>query len=736
MRSKSSPSSSLSDGIPLSKPSPQNNLAFFSSSSSLISHQKQTCEQLALNVSDPQSDRKRAISPTIKITKGKEDTSETRSKEKNIEEKEKSKENRTLDISIRPKVRRAASTTALTEPDTSQSHTRKPTESPSLPVIEIKKSTKSSPEGKATDRELSCTEQTDAAKQTLANRAYLVKSRSTSNLAGQHDKDKRLSGELTVKTTTLTNEKNKRTSLTVPLPMFRPSEQQNNASSSDTSSLSLHSSTILKVNTEVNVSQTKKMVRRQSDRTIKNNTTNEEAASNSTKSESKEKISKGEQTKTKLKQFFGNIPFFGKLRKEFKSNFRQLKFEEHSDSSLPSSDKSLSAREPVVSSSNNSLPRDVRGNDKNLKPQRQKRQLLRSPSSSILKKHSNDLLIDSESTAIPSNTKKTLKQGPEQMKLKTAHDLESDTSQETNSKDEVKRQSFRKSLSLQNLKNIITRKPKSSITHGAETESNSLQDKTHENSASPAAFKVPIFGTPLKLLYSQDGGVPKFVVRCVEYIEEHGTELEGIFRVSVGATEQQEAKNSIECGNFNFTNLDPLAVAFMLKNFFAELPEPLFTFKLFSKFVDCSIDCSDRKEILKRVRPLLDELPLAHVDTMNYLFNFLHRFSAHSAKTRMDKRNLAIVFAPSLLRPQVTTLENANKVASSFLVVEAMLENPKSLFDKEPTLPKSGTVNSLPPPTAPLPPPLVLGTPSSESPLSAIPQNPLSNISGSPSSSN
>jgi hypothetical protein len=41
MRTKSSPSSSLSDGIPLSKPSPQNNLAFFSSSSSLISHQKQ-----------------------------------------------------------------------------------------------------------------------------------------------------------------------------------------------------------------------------------------------------------------------------------------------------------------------------------------------------------------------------------------------------------------------------------------------------------------------------------------------------------------------------------------------------------------------------------------------------------------------------------------------------------------------------------------------------------------------
>jgi hypothetical protein len=51
-------------------------------------------------------------------------------------------------------------------------------------------------------------------------------------------------------------------------------------------------------------------------------------------------------------------------------------------------------------------------------------------------------------------------------------------------------------------------------------------------------------------------------------------------------------------------------------------------------------------------------------------------------------RNLAIVFAPSLLRPHVTTLQNADKIASSFLVIETMIDEPKSFFENEPKLPE------------------------------------------------
>jgi hypothetical protein len=61
-------------------------------------------------------------------------------------------------------------------------------------------------------------------------------------------------------------------------------------------------------------------------------------------------------------------------------------------------------------------------------------------------------------------------------------------------------------------------------------------------------------------------------------------------------------------------------------------------FSLSHLIFGCSATNNNRDEIIKRIRSLLQELPVSHIDTMNYLFNFLHRFSAHSVKTLMDKR--------------------------------------------------------------------------------------------------
>jgi hypothetical protein len=90
-------------------------------------------------------------------------------------------------------------------------------------------------------------------------------------------------------------------------------------------------------------------------------------------------------------------------------------------------------------------------------------------------------------------------------------------------------------------------------------------------------------------------------------------------------------------------------------------------------------------------------------------------------------RNLVIVFAPSLLRPQVTTLQNVDKIASSFLVIEAMIDNPKFLFESEPKLPedkeKIETSTSSSPSTIsllPLSQPTSSTSQSSDSPLSEL----------------
>lgn len=91
-------------------------------------------------------------------------------------------------------------------------------------------------------------------------------------------------------------------------------------------------------------------------------------------------------------------------------------------------------------------------------------------------------------------------------------------------------------------------------------------------------------------------------------------------------------------------------LANILKYFFRELPEPLIPPGVFQETIlRCLlIECSEEHKVsvIQMVCLLLSS---AHLNTLIYFMQFLNEISRHSDSNKMTVKNLAIVFAPSLM---------------------------------------------------------------------------------------
>jgi hypothetical protein len=103
--------------------------------------------------------------------------------------------------------------------------------------------------------------------------------------------------------------------------------------------------------------------------------------------------------------------------------------------------------------------------------------------------------------------------------------------------------------------------------------------------------------------------------------------------------------------------VDVHVVSGLLKQFIRELPEPLLTFELYETFVLAS-NVENTEERVLYIRKILKSLPTGNRVFLTYLIKFLSMVAAKADKNHMHAKNLAIVFAPSLLRPEVETMDS------------------------------------------------------------------------------
>uniref|UniRef100_A0A667HG41 Rho GTPase activating protein 22 n=1 Tax=Lynx canadensis TaxID=61383 RepID=A0A667HG41_LYNCA len=162
---------------------------------------------------------------------------------------------------------------------------------------------------------------------------------------------------------------------------------------------------------------------------------------------------------------------------------------------------------------------------------------------------------------------------------------------------------------------------------------------------------------------------PLLVEQCVDFIRERGLTEEGLFRMPGQANLVRDLQDSFDCGEkplFDSTT-DVHTVASLLKLYLRELPEPVVPFARYEDFLSCAqLLTKDEGEGTLELAKQVSSLPLANYNLLRYICKFLDEVQSHSNVNKMSVQNLATVFGPNILRPQledpVTIMEGTSLV--------------------------------------------------------------------------
>nr|XP_045006745.1 rho GTPase-activating protein 21 isoform X2 [Jaculus jaculus] len=203
--------------------------------------------------------------------------------------------------------------------------------------------------------------------------------------------------------------------------------------------------------------------------------------------------------------------------------------------------------------------------------------------------------------------------------------------------------------------------------------------------------------------------IPLIVDICCKLVEERGLEYTGIYRVpgnNAAISSMQEELNKgmadIDIQDDKWRDLN--VISSLLKSFFRKLPEPLFTNDKYADFIEANRkeDPLDRLKTLKR---LIHDLPEHHYETLKFLSAHLKTVAENSEKNKMEPRNLAIVFGPTLVRTSEDNMTHmVTHMPDQYKIVETLIQHHDWFFTEEgaeeplTTVQEENTVESQPVP--------------------------------------
>ncbi|XP_063654494.1 rho GTPase-activating protein 27 isoform X15 [Pan troglodytes] len=162
-----------------------------------------------------------------------------------------------------------------------------------------------------------------------------------------------------------------------------------------------------------------------------------------------------------------------------------------------------------------------------------------------------------------------------------------------------------------------------------------------------------------------------------------GLDIDGLYRISGNLATIQKLRYKVD--HDERLDLDDgrwedvHVITGALKLFFRELPEPLFPFSHFRQFI-AAIKLQDQARRSRCVRDLVRSLPAPNHDTLRMLFQHLCRVIEHGEQNRMSVQSVAIVFGPTLLRPEVEETSMPMTMVFQNQVVELILQQCADIF--------------------------------------------------------
>ncbi|XP_069314209.1 unconventional myosin-IXa [Eulemur rufifrons] len=184
------------------------------------------------------------------------------------------------------------------------------------------------------------------------------------------------------------------------------------------------------------------------------------------------------------------------------------------------------------------------------------------------------------------------------------------------------------------------------------------------------------FGVELSRLTSEDRTVPLVVEKLINYIEMHGLYTEGIYRKSGSTNKIKELRQGLDTDaeSVNLDDYNIHVIASVFKQWLRDLPNPLMTFELYEEFLR-AMGLQERKEIIRGVYSVIDQLSRTHLNTLERLIFHLVRIALQEDTNRMSANALAIVFAPCILRCPDTTdpLQSVQDISKTTTCVELIV---------------------------------------------------------------
>ncbi|XP_028643591.1 rho GTPase-activating protein 30 isoform X3 [Grammomys surdaster] len=214
--------------------------------------------------------------------------------------------------------------------------------------------------------------------------------------------------------------------------------------------------------------------------------------------------------------------------------------------------------------------------------------------------------------------------------------------------------------------------------------------KSRQKGKKKGSSKERVFGCDLREHLQHSGQeVPQVLRSCAEFVQEYGV-VDGIYRLSGVSSNIQKLRQEFEAEKKPDLRRDVYlqdihCVSSLCKAYFRELPDPLLTYRLYDKFAE-AVAVQLEPERLVKILEVLQELPIQNYRTLEFLMRHLVHMASFSAQTNMHARNLAIVWAPNLLRSKDIEASGFNGTAAFMevrvqsIVVEFILTHVDQLF--------------------------------------------------------
>ncbi|XP_046460145.1 rho GTPase-activating protein 21-like isoform X11 [Daphnia pulex] len=214
-----------------------------------------------------------------------------------------------------------------------------------------------------------------------------------------------------------------------------------------------------------------------------------------------------------------------------------------------------------------------------------------------------------------------------------------------------------------------------------------IQGNSPNSQANAMIPEGATIGVPLEFCprSSLSESIPLIVELCVGIVEARGLESVGVYRVPGNSVAVNALSDSLNRGFDGLNQSDPRwndvnVISSLMKSFFRKLPEPLVTSELYGALIEAS-KTEPEQVRFNSIKRLVDELPEPHYSTLRYLVGHLSRVAGKSHVNKMEARNLAIVFGPTLIRPgDDSTVTMVTDMSHQCRIVETLIDKVDFFF--------------------------------------------------------